>query len=228
MDDRTGFEARAVLAPRRPRQARLALLVPVVVLVAIAWAGLSGARPEQGTAARTSASAAAPSQTAERPTKPPVVATQPERPTQVIGLEVQRLDTVQTLGLKRDDVVAVVGWYVATSITDCPPLAAQYQATAPPGALRTADGWAYCQRSGVLYASPPDVQDSWSGSAGLSAVGARLIAGVIVPAELEVIGTHATEVVVVGRFARSGEGCTVAAGCEPELLIDHVAWTPGA
>jgi hypothetical protein len=36
MDEHATFEARAVLAPRRARVARLALLVPVVAFVAIA------------------------------------------------------------------------------------------------------------------------------------------------------------------------------------------------
>ena len=50
MGERAGFETRAVLVPRRGRLARLALLLPVVALVATAWLGVSGARPDELTA----------------------------------------------------------------------------------------------------------------------------------------------------------------------------------
>jgi len=219
MDENAAFEARAVLAPRRVRQSRFALLVPVVALVAVAWAGIGGTGEHAATAE---------SPPAQRPTTAVTPAPQPDRPATVIGLDVHRLDEVQPRGLGRDDVVALVGWYVATAITDCPPLAAIYRNGSLPDVRGDADGWAFCQRTGVLYASPPDVQDSWSGSGGLGVVGASIVVGVVVPPELEVIGADATEVVVVGRFVETGEGCAIAGGCSPELLVDHVAWALGA
>jgi len=222
MNEQTSFEARAVLAPRRPRLARLALLLPVVALVAIAWAGFSGARSDQATAGIPDPTAvAAPSSTVARST--PALA-----PAQVIGLHVQRLDEVQTRSLGRDDVIAVAGWYVATAITGCPPLAAIYRQGSLPEVRGDADESAFCVRSGVLYASQPDVRDSRSGSAELPEVGVTIVVGVVVPPELEMIGADATEVVVVGRFVASGDGCRVPADCPRELVVDHVAWTPSA
>jgi hypothetical protein len=222
MNEPTGFEARAVLAPRRRRLARLALLLPVVALVAIAAAGFSGARSDQATARIPGPTAvAAPSRTVAGST--PAIA-----PAQVIGLHVHRLDEVQMRSLGRDDVVAVVGWYVATAITDCPPIAAIYRQGSLPDVRGDADTAAFCVRTGVLYASQRDVQDRWSGSAGLPAVGVTIVVGVIVPPGLEMIGADATEVVVVGRFVESGAGCPVPAGCPRELVVDHVAWTPRA
>lgn len=217
MDEQTSFEARPVLAPRRARRARLALLLPVVALVGIAWAGLNGAPANQATAELPTPTAV------DAPSVRP-----PELPAQVIGFDVKRLDEVQLQALDRNDVIAVAGWYVPMSITDCPPLAVLFRASAPPEVRGTVDGWAFCQRSGVLYASSPDIQDSWSGSAGLGAVAVTLGRGVMVPPELELIGTHATEVVVLGHFVESGDGCRGPAGCGRELVVDHLAWTPDA
>lgn len=222
MDEQTSFEARAVLAPRRARLARLALLLPVVALVATAWAGFSGARPDQATAV-------IPDPTAVAASSSPVAGSTPaSAPAQVIGLQVQRLDEVQTRTLGRDDVIAVAGWYVATAITDCPPLAAIYRQGSLPEVRGDADVSAFCDRSGVLYASPPDIQDSWSGVVGLHVVGVTIVVGVIVPPALEIIGSDPTEVVVVGRLVESGDGCGDPANCQRELVVDHVAWTPGA
>jgi hypothetical protein len=66
-----------------------------------------------------------------------------------------------------------------------------------------------------------------SRDAGLPAVAVTLVVGVVVPPELEMIGADSTEVVVVGRFVESGDGCRIPAGCRRELVVDHVAWTPG-
>jgi len=209
MDEQASFQARAVLAPRRARLSRLALLLPVVALVAVAWAGASGARSDPMTADVANA------------TPVPAPSVRPQYPSRVVGLDVQRLDDVQYRRLGRDDVIAVAGWYVATAITDCPPLAAIYREAALPEDRRgEADEWAFCDRSGMLYTSP-------SRDAALPAVPVTLVAGVIVPPELEIIGADATEVVVVGRFVESGDGCRVPHGCRRELVVDHVAWTSG-
>jgi len=204
-------------------------MIPMVALVVAAWAGTTGPRGTHATAQIPDPAAiAAGSPRAQQPTTAVTPAPQLERPATVVGLAVHRLDEVRPRGLGRDEVVALVGWYVAKAITDCPPLAAIYRTASLPDVRGDADGSAFCQRTGVLYASPPDVQDSWSGSGGLGVVGASIVVGVVVPPELEVIGADATEVVVVGRFVETGDGCGVASGCGPELVVDHVAWALGA
>jgi hypothetical protein len=179
----------------------------VVALVATAWVGVSGARSDQVTAEIANATAV------------PAPSLRPQHPAQVVGLDVQRLDDVQGRSLRRDEVIAVAGWYVATAITDCPRLAALYRQGSLPEVRGDADELAFCERSGVLYASQ-------SKSAGLPGVDVKLVVGVVVPPELEVIGADATEVVVVGRFVEPGDGCRVPYGCRRELVVDHVAWTP--
>jgi hypothetical protein len=201
MEERASFEARAVLGPRRARLARLTLLLPAVALVAITWAGLSGPRSDQATADITDPTASAAAPTAR-----------PQPPAQVVGLPVQRLDDIQPLGLGRDQVIAVAGWYVATAVTDCPPLAAIYRKGSLPEVRGDADSWAFCDRSGVLYASQPSLDEP--PDRGDSAVAVALVIGVVVPPELEIIGAESTEVVVVGHFV------------DRELVVDHVAWTP--
>jgi hypothetical protein len=220
MREPTSFEARAVIAPRHARLARLALLLPAVALVAIAWTGFSGASSHPAPTAPPAVAVVAPSSTVARST--PVLL-----PAEVIGIHVQRLDEVRTGSVSRDDIIAVAGWYVTTAITDCPPIAAIYRLGALPYVRGDADKLAFCVRSGVLYASPPDVQDSWSGS-GLPAVGVSIVVGVIVPLELEMIGADATEVVVIGRLVPSGAGCPAGADCTRELVVDHVAWSASA
>jgi hypothetical protein len=234
MDEEASFEARAVLVPRRVRLSRLALVVPPVLLAALAWAGLNGPHANPATAAvaepaATDATAVvAPSPSARGSTPAATQGAPAQQPPQVFGLDVHRLDEIQTPRLPRADVMAVAGWYVATTITDCPPLSALYRTNPVPGLRANADEWAYCKRSGVLYASPPDVQDSWSGSAGLPAIAVTFVDGVIAPPELESIGTGATQVVVLGWFVETADGCGSSIGCSRELLVGHVAWTPGA
>jgi len=201
------FEARAVLAPGRPRLARLGLVLPVVALVAIAWAGLSGAPRDRATA-----DIQHPTITVG-PSPPPAVP-----PARVIGLDVHPLSDVQPRTLGRDDVIAITGWYVATATTDCPQLAAIYRAGALPDVRGDADKLAFCVRLGVLYATRPDPEDDRSENMRLAAVPVTIVVGVVVPAQLEMIGADPTEVVIVGRFVQPGN----------ELLVDHVAWTPGA
>ena len=183
MDERASFETRAVLEPRRARLARLTLLVPAVALVAIAWAGLSGPRSGPATAAIPG------------PTASPVATAAPRPPAKVLGLSVQRLGAVEPLGLGRDDVIAIAGWYVATAITDCPPLAAIYRDGSLPEMRPDLDSWAFCVRSGVLYDAQPETDAQ--ADARSSSVAATLVIGVVAPAALEVVGAPATEVVVL-------------------------------
>jgi hypothetical protein len=235
MEEEASFEARAVLAPRRARRARFPLLLPVVALVVIVWTGVSGARSDQATAVLPDPGAvAAASLTPEG--SPRLVAPEvrpPQRPAQVVGINVQRLDAIQQQRLGRDDIVAVAGWYIATAITDCPPLAAIFRKGSLPEVRGDIDEWAFCVRSGVLYASRPNLderlptnnlEDNRAKSAGLPAVAVTLVIGVIAPLELEMIGGDATEVVVIGRFVDSGDACGPVAGCRRVLVVDHVGW----
>jgi hypothetical protein len=237
MDEReqASFEPRAVLARRRAGWNRLAILVPALAFAIVAWAGLSGPRSSADQVAKGAASTApAPSPVVAAPSSlaPQVLA---DYPAQVVGLEVQRFADIQPWTLGRDTVVALAGWYVATEITDCPPLAAIYRDGALPDVRGDTDSWAFCDRSGVLYGSQPDmeqrlptnnVEDNGSKGAGLPAVPVALVIGVVVPQELEVIGSDATPVVVVGRFVQS-PACEHPVLCRRELIVDHVAWAAG-
>ena len=205
-EQQDSFEARAVLEPRHPRVTRLALLLPVAALLAIAGAGVSG--PSSRTAADLPVATAT-----SGPSLPP-----PVHPDQVIGLAVHRLDEVQPRSYGRDQVVALNGWYVPTAITDCPALPAIYRDGALPYVRGDRDKLAFCVRLGVLYPARPDPGDDRSENTRLPAVPVTVVVGVIMPEQLEVVGADPTEVVIIGRFVRSGAA----------LLVDHVAWTPGA
>jgi hypothetical protein len=217
----TSFEARAVLGPRRRRLARLTVLLPVVILVAIAGAGVIGARSDRATAQASSNTAVAAASVPVAGSTPAIA------PTVAVGLPVHRLDEIRTQSLGPDEAVAVVGWYATTAITDCPALAAIYRRGTLPYVRGDTDELAFCARSGVFYASQPDAQDRRDGSPGLPGLAATVVVGVIMPPDLEVIGADAREVVVVGRFVATTDGCQSRHDCAPELLIDHVAWTPG-
>jgi hypothetical protein len=218
MEEQASFETRAVLEPRRAHLARLALLLPAAALVAFVWAGLNGPRSDPTTAdVADPTAAAAPSLTAVQ---------RPRHPAEVLGLDVHRLEDIQPLGLGPGEVIAVAGWYVPMAITDCPPLAAIYRDGALPYLRGDADARTFCVRSGVLYASQPGLHER--SQAGVSTVATTFVVGVIAPLELEIVGSESTEVVVLGRFVESRDGCRVGGGCLRELLVDHVAWTPDA
>jgi hypothetical protein len=237
MEEQARFEARAVLAPRRARLSRLALLLPVAALLAVAWAGVSDPRSDPATAANPDPTAAAVPTVAAAPTPDigstvsaaPSVVVGPSRhrPGQVIGIDVQRFDGVQPWFLGRDDVIAVAGWYIATAITDCPPLAAIYRDGSLPRVRGVPDEWAYCKRSGVLFASRPDPAESRSGYRGIPQVGVTLAVGIVAPLELEMVGGSPTEVVVIGRFVETADGCGEPVACNTELVVDHVGWAAG-
>lgn len=226
MDEQAGFEARAVIAPRRARLSRLVLLVPVLALVATDWAGWS-ARPDHDVAVVPDASAAAPASAGVGSS--PAVAPHPRDlrfPAQVLGLEVHRLGDIEARGLPRDILSAVAGWYAATAIADCPPLAAAFRTTTVPELGNPVDEWRFCKRSGLFFASGPNLENSHGMDAERPAIPATLAAGAVVPPQLEIIGTPATPVVVIGRFVNVDEACPVPEGCRVGLFVDHVAWTP--
>ena len=242
MDEQTAFETRAVLAPRRARRSRLALLLPVMALVAITWAGLSGTSPERATDALAgdtdalagdtvaSAVASVPGSTAM---PPPQVAAQPDFPTDALGLPVHRLHDVQLARLTRNDVIAIAGWYVPLAITDCPdvtPAVGDTSIQIRPGR----DPWAFCERSGVLHAWRPDGEgmsqrigpDAEDAAIGPSSVDASLVIGIRLPLELERVGADPMPIVVLGHFVETSTACMLLGACPSELVVDHVAWTP--
>jgi hypothetical protein len=241
MEEQASFEPRSVLGRRRRGWHSLAIIVPALALVATVWAGISGARPDEGIADVPHANVtAAPSAdvVADSAPRPPVPLgpQRPRYPAHVVGFEVQRLENMKTRALGRDTPIAVAGWYVATAITDCPRIVVIRRQGSLPEVRHDADEFAYCHRSGVLYASRPDLderiprnnlEDNSAKNAGLPAVPVTLVVGVVVPRELEMIGTTATPVVVVGRFVASGDGCGVEAGCGRQLVVDHLAWANG-
>jgi hypothetical protein len=209
MDDQARFEPRAVLKPRRARSSHLAILVPVLALAATAWLGVSGARSDPITAEIPDPMAAA--------TPSP----RPQVPAEVLGLDVKRLDEVERRDIRRDELVVVTGWYVATAITNCPRLAAIYRDGSLPEVRGDANELVFCERFGVLYPSRPDPDERWPW------VPVRLAVGVIVPPWLESIGADATEVVFIGRLVEARAGCRAPSLCR-ELIVDHLAWTPPA
>jgi hypothetical protein len=227
MDEGADFDVRAVLVPRRARRSRLALLIPAVALAITAWAGVSGPRSGPTTAETRqppgTAASAPVAVASDRASVQPPRNSQP--PTTAVGLEVHRLDQIDPRGLGPDNAIAIAGWYVTTSITDCPPMDAIYRNGALPYLRGDADTATFCRRTGVLYAAPPDGQRGFRG-AGLSAVKATVAIGVIVPLGLEAIGAEPTQVVIVGRFTTTIDPCDVAGHCVRELVVDHIAWTP--
>ena len=238
MDEQASFEPRSVLPPRRARASRLLLLVPVLVLAATVLGGVIGARSDHAVADVPEASAATEPST-DSVGSPQAVAPQLRDvrfPAQVLGLEVKRLDDIEVGGLGRDAVSVVAGWYVATGITDCPPLDAVFRTTSVPELGNPVDEWAFCKRSGMLFASGPNLDSSLptnnaesdqSTDPARSPIPVTLVTGVVVPPELEMIGAPATPVVVIGRFVNIDNACPLRAGCRAELIVDHVAWAPG-
>lgn len=242
MDEQASFAPQAVLGRRRSGWNRLVAVVPALALAAMVWTGISGARLGVDVAAATSGAAAArpigvaPSdgdQPAGKPGYPPSGSLR--YPAQVIGFDVQGLAHVQAQRLGRGKPIAIAGWYVTTAITDCPPLAAKYRPAVFPLARGHTDSWAYCDRSGVLYASRPapdgrmptdDLDNNTPAALGLPAVAVSLVVGVVLPEELEVIGADAMPVVVVGHFVSSGGGPWCGApGCPDELVVDYLGWS---
>src|SRR5438552_14164684 len=158
MDPEATFAPQSVLGPRRSGWNRLGIVVPVLALVAALWAGASGAGSDRESAESPHAVAVASPSIDVVPSPAIVVPPGAVRyPAQVIGLDVHRLDEVQARGLRRDTPIAVAGWYALTEIADCPPLAAIYRAASLPDIRGDADEWAFCMRSGILYASRPNV-----------------------------------------------------------------------
>lgn len=75
---------------------------------------------------------------------------------------------------------------------------------------------------------PANHREDDRSNAGVSTIAATVVVGVVVPAELEVVGPASTAVVVLGHFVEPGDGCEVLGDCTRELVIDYLAWTSGA
>jgi hypothetical protein len=235
MDEQTAFEARAVIAPQRARLSRLAPLLPVIALAGIVWAGVSGGRPEEAAVVVPDASSAAALSPAAPAMSSAPVAVHPEYPAEVVGLEVLHLGDVQLARLTRDDVIAIAGWYVPLAIVDCPRLTPAVGEAFP--SIRPGfDPWAYCERSGVLYAARPERdagalrmggRDEEAGD-GPRTVDASLTIGVKLPLELERVGADPMPVVVLGHFVESSSACMLLGACPSELVVDYLAWSAGA
>jgi hypothetical protein len=91
-----------------------------------------------------------------------------------------------------------------------------------------ADKLVFCVRSGVLYAAPPTTDAGTTQSIpGLPAIDATIVVGLVIPIDLELTGSSATEIVVLGRFVYQGIACGVTALCPKELVVDYLGWTPG-
>jgi hypothetical protein len=237
MDEQASFEPQAVLDRGRTGWSRLPVLVPVIALAAIAWAGFSGRWSASNETALIAASAtpAATSdpRTAAPPSSAPMIAAYPR---QVLGIAVYGLAEATQLSVKPDEEIAVAGWYFTTSITHCPPLAAIYRDGALPELRPDLDAAAFCARSGLLYEAPPvlddrvptnNLEDNRAKSAGLPVLPATLATGIAAPAPLDVLGSDALPVVVLGRFVNSNVGCGSPAPCRRGLAVDHVAWADG-
>jgi hypothetical protein len=155
----------------------------------------------------------------------PVQAAKPSRPpARALGFDVQRLVDVQQRVIDGGEVIAVSGWYVATAITGCPPLDAIYRAADAPQVGVEWDSWAFCDRSGILFATQPND----AVVARQLAVPVRVVPGVRMPPELQIIGRDATQVVVIAHFVEPSDGCAARSRCPDKLVVDYVAWTPTA
>jgi hypothetical protein len=237
MDEQASFEPRSVLGSRRARWSRLRVIVPALALAAVAWIGISGQRPASETAAGGEAAQTSATATGASPAD---VQAAPELaiPNQALGLAVHRLGDVQPADLEPGAVIAIAGWYVATAIADCPPLDAFYRKGALPevrGDIAAVDTWAFCDRTGVLYAAQPlpdghlptdDLDNNTPAALGLPAVVTSMVVGVVAPPQLETIGGRATPVVVISHFV-PGPNCPDRPVCSPELVVDYVAWAAG-
>src|SRR5689334_8508117 len=146
MNEDAGFQARAVLAPARRRWNRVVLALPAVALVALVLAGVSGPHQDRSTAVLPAATTRPVATVAIEPSQAP------PHPVAALGLPVHPLDQVQPGLLGEDQVIALSGWYIATGVANCPPLAAIYRDGALPYLRGDADTLAFCERSGVLYA----------------------------------------------------------------------------
>jgi len=228
MQEPSTFEIRPVLAPRRARRNRLAVLLPLIALAGIAVVGLTGTPSDPTTAD-------IPTATQLESTSPsPPTASEAPYPTEALGLTVHRLDDVQLARLNRGDVVAIEGWYLPLAVTGCPS-GVPSQESPPPAVTPGFDPWAYCERSGVLYAArpaadgrlvaPPTAEERGA-SNGPEAVSASLLHGVRLPTSLEAVHPDPMQVVVLGHFVETSSACMLLGACPSELVVDYLAWVP--
>jgi hypothetical protein len=241
MDEQASFEAQLVLTRRRTGWNRLLVGVPVVAFAAIAWVGLSGARPSADAADRVVDASPAPSRPAPSlpirmtPIDPPIAI--PPWPDQVLGLEVRSPRDMNQLDLVGGPEIAVRGWYEAGSTTDCSPGA---DVPLPgdgsdPGVV--SDSQTFCRRTGRLFATSPNANTRGSAtyrlenrfrSDDLPAMSVAMRPGVVVPPPLLRTGEDAAPTVLVGRLVWPFDGCArFVTRCRPQLRVDRVIWAKG-
>jgi hypothetical protein len=240
MDEQASFESQPVLSRRRTGWNRLLVGLPVFAFAAIAWAGLSGARPSADTADRAVDASPAPSRPGADlpmsiPAHDPGIAI-PLWPDQVLGLHVRMLRGMNQLELVGGPEIAVGGWYEAGSRTACPQVDAVDLPGYAPGLGVVVDAQAFCERSGRLFASSPS--ESTDGTAtyrlenrfkndDLPALGVVMRRGIAVSSDLDQTA-EAAPVVFIARLVWPFEGCArFVTRCRPNLLVDRVIWARG-
>jgi len=151
MDEQASFEPQAVLGRRKAGWNRLAVLVPALALIGAVWLGTSGPQsdsptPSAGDKAVAQASAAP---ATVLPPQAPVA-----YPSTVLGIEVRTLADLQQAEIADQPVIAVTGWYVALPSLGCP---TSYPVVRPELVAKLgidADVHTFCERTGVLVATP--------------------------------------------------------------------------
>jgi hypothetical protein len=235
MDERANFEPQAVLAPRRAGWNRLAVLLPAFALIVAVWLGISGAssdsRPGDG---REPAIAQASKGQAAVPSSQPADRRGAAYPATVLGLEVQALADIDQAAAAKQPVVALAGWYVAWPSLGCPTSTKVDQPELVAELGVDADIRTFCDRSGVLVATPNPAgsmnvggaNDQPYRAAAVPALPVVLTPGVVVPAEVAATGAAPAEVILVGRIIDPGQR-TSPATTERQLVVDRVVWAGG-
>jgi len=214
MDEHASFEPQAVLARRRAGWNRLAVLVPAIALIGAVWIGTSGQSDSPAASGDKAVADASQSELATE--QAPQLA--PDYPSTVLGLEVRTLADLDQPGVDGGPVIAVAGWYVAWPSLGCP---TSYPVVRPGLVAElgvNADIRTFCDRSGVLIATPNP------GAA--PALPVVLTPGVVVPPEVAAPDAAPAEVILVGRIHEPGKR-TFQATTTRQLVVNRVAWADG-
>ena len=217
MDEQASFEPQAVLPRRRAGWNRLAVIVPALALLGAVWLGTSGqqtASPSPSAGAEAVAAASQSEAAIDQGPQPTLEA----YPATVLGIEVRTLADLSQPGASDRPVIAVAGWYIAWPSLGCPTSYGVVQ----PGLLAElgvdADIRTFCDRSGVLIATPNP------GAA--PALPVTLTPGVVVPAEVVDPNAAPAQVIFVGRIDEPGTQ-TFQATTARRLVVDRVVWADG-
>jgi len=232
VDEQASFEPRAVLERRRAGRSRLAVIVPAVALIGAVWLGTSGPQSDSPIPSGGDKAVAR-----ESPRQAPVEqAPQPlpaAYPATVLGIEVRTLANLDDPGVANRPVIAVAGWYVPWPSLGCPNSSGVDRPDLVAELGVDADIRTFCDRSGVLVATPHPAgsmnvggaNDHPYGSGAAPALPVVLTPGVVLPAEV-VPGAAPLEVVLVGRIEQPGQQ-TFQATTARQMLVDRVVWADG-